>query len=143
MVNLFKFFTNLSSLIALSILLLFISCEECENITEPYLPVEYSIEGKWTYEANNLNTMYIYEDGIRYTFYCVGSNCDSLYNTFEAGDTNAIPGTNEYTFLNDTLTVDLNFGNELVTPITFECDGDKVNFITPGYSLYKLGSNCN
>ena len=43
---------------------------------------------------------------------------------------------------NDTLTVDLHFGNELVTPLTFECDGDKVNFITPGYSLYILGSNC-
>jgi len=23
----------------------------------------------------------------------------------------------------------------LVTPLTFECDGNKVNFITPGYSL--------
>ena len=46
------------------------------------------------------------------------------------------------TLENDTLTVDLHFGNELVTLLTFECDGDKVNFITPGYSLYILGSNC-
>ena len=38
--------------------------------------------------------------------------------------------------------VDLNFGNELVTPITFECDGGKANFITPTYSLVKLGSGC-
>ena len=62
-----------------------------------------------------------------------------LYITFEAGDSNALPGTNPYTFENDTLTVDLHFGNELVTPLTFECDGSKVNSITPGYSL---GSNC-
>ena len=65
-----------------------------------------------------------------------------LHNTYESGDSNAIPGTNHYTLENDTLIVDLHFGNELVTPLTFECDGDKVNFITPGYSLYILGSNC-
>ena len=65
-----------------------------------------------------------------------------LHNTYESGDSNAIPGTNHYTLENDTLTVDLHFGNELVTPLIFECDGDKVNFITPGYSLYILGSNC-
>ena len=51
-------------------------------------------------------------------------------------------GRNPATLENDILTVDLNFGNELVTPLTFECDGDKVNFITAGYSLYILGSNC-
>ena len=120
----------------------FMSCEKSKNLPAPYVPVEYNIEGKWTYEANNLNTLYIFEDGTRYTYYCVGSDCDSLYNTFEADDSNALPGTNPYTFENDTLTVDLHFGNELVTPLTFECDGNKVNFITPGYSLYSLGSNC-
>ena len=65
-----------------------------------------------------------------------------LHNSYESGDSNAIPGTNPYTIENDTLTVDLHFGNELVTPLTFKCDGDKVNFIIPGYSLYILGSNC-
>ena len=49
-------------------------------------------------------------------------------------------GCNSATLENDILTVDLHFGNELVTPLTFECD-DKVNFITPGNSLYILGSN--
>ena len=88
-------------------------------------------------------TMYIYENGIRYTYYCIGSDCDSLYNTFQAGDTNSIPSQLNYTFINDTLRVDLNFGNELVTPITFECDGGKANFTTPGYSLVRLNSGCN
>jgi len=37
----------------------------------------------------------------------------------------------------------LNFGNELVTPITFECDGGKANFSAPGYSLIRLNSGCN
>ena len=87
--------------------------------------------------------MYIYENGIRYTYYCIDDNCDSLYNTFQAGDTNALPGTNNYTFINDTLRVDLNFGNELITPITFECDGGEAYFETPKYSLHRLNSKCN
>ena len=102
----------------------------------------YPIDGKWTYEAS-LNTMYIFDNGIRYTYYCIGSNCDSLYQTYQAGDTNAIPGTNPYAFENETLTIDLHFGNELVTPVTFECDGDKARFVTPGYNMLRVGTNCS
>ncbi len=88
--------------------------------------------------------MYIFEDGIRYTYYCVGDDCESQYETFEAGDSNAIPGTNEYTFENGILTIDLNFGNELVAPLTFECDGGKVYLDSPNpYYLYRLGSVCD
>ena len=116
-----------------------ISCQK-ETTNNPTLP-SYDMEGKWTFPENSLNTMYIYENGIRYKYYCTTGNCDSLYSTFQAGDTNALPGTNNYTFANDTLIVNLN-GNELVTPITFECDGGKANFITPGYSLVKLDSGC-
>ena len=117
-----------------------ISCQK-EIINNPTLP-SYDMEGKWTNSNNNQSTMYIYENGLLYTYYCTTGNCDSLYNTFQAGDTNAIPGTNNYTFINDTLRVDLNFENELVTPITFECDGGKANFIISGSSLVKLGSGC-
>jgi len=102
----------------------------------------YPIDGKWTYEAS-LNTMYILDNGIRYTYYCVGSNCDSLYQTYQAGDTNALPGTHPYTFENDTLTVDLHFGNELVTPVIFECEGDKARFVTPAYNMLRVGTNCS
>jgi hypothetical protein len=129
--------TMILMLLAVSIF----SCKEEVETPNENSPT-YSIEGKWVYENNLFNTMYIYEDGIRFTYYCTTGNCDSLYNTFEAGDTNAIPGTNNYTFVNDTLIIDLNFGNELVTPVTFECDGEKANFETPGYSLYKLGTDC-
>ena len=122
-------------------LVLFFACGSDDTEDNP-LPT-YTIEGKWTYQGNNLNTMYIYENGIRYTYYCIDDNCDSLYNTFQAGDTNALPGTNNYTFINDTLRVDLNFGNELITPITFECDGGEAYFETPKYSLHRLNSNCN
>jgi hypothetical protein len=41
------------------------------------------------------------------------------------------------------LTVDLNFGNELVTPIVFECNSGEAYFETPGYSLVRLSSGCD
>ena len=59
-----------------------------------------TIEGKW--KMPNLdNTLYIFENGERFTYYCIAGNCDSLYNTFEAGDGNHIPGTEDYSVSND------------------------------------------
>ena len=133
-------------LIFLSIAIVFTACKkENIDITDTVTPEPetiYDMEGKWVYEGLSLNTMYIYEAGVRYTYYCTEGNCDSLYQTFEAGDANALPGTHNYTFVDDTLTVDLNFGNELVTPITFECEGGQAIFITPEYSVYRLESDC-
>ena len=128
-------------LLTLSILTLF-SCEkDSENLPAPY----YSIEGKWLIEGTvpEGNTMYLYEDGLRYTYYCVEGDCNALYNSYEANDGNHIPNPLNYTYENDILTVDLNFGNELVTPITFECDGGEAIFETPEYSLFRLNSDCN
>ena len=120
--------------------LLLIGCDEnSENLPAP----NYSLDGKWTFGDNSLNTMYLYEDGVRYTYYCVADDCNALYNSYVANDGNHLPLTNPYTFENDTLTVDLHFGNELVTPITFECDGGEAIFETPEYSLFRLNSGCN
>lgn len=120
--------------------LLLVGCDEnSENLPAP----NYSIDGKWTFGDNSLNTMYLYEDGVRYTYYCVADDCNALYNSYVANDGNHLPLTNPYTFENDTLTVDLHFGNELVTPITFECDGGEAIFETPEYSLFRLNSGCN
>ena len=127
-------------LLTLSIFTLF-SCEkDSENLPAPY----YSIEGKWLIEGMipEGNTMYLYKDGVRYTYYCVEGDCNSLYNSYEANDGNHIPNPLNYTYENDILTVDLNFGNELVTPIIFECDGGEAIFETPGYSLFRLNSDC-
>ena len=127
-------------LLTLSILTL-LSCEkDSENLPAPY----YSIEGKWVVEGSVPvgNTMYLYEDGLRYTYYCVEGDCNALYNSYEANDGNHIPNPLNYSYDNDILTVDLNFGNELVTPITFQCDGGEAIFETPGYSLFRLNSEC-
>ena len=119
--------------------ILLMGCDEdSENLPAP----NYSIDGKWTFEDNSLNTMYLYEDGVRYTYYCVAEDCTALYNSYEANDGNHLPETLNYSVENDILTVDLNFGNELVTPITFECDGGEAIFETPGYSLFRLNSDC-
>jgi hypothetical protein len=76
----------------------------------------YPIEGKWKPEGFS-NTLYILADGKQYTYYCVNQNCDSLYNTYEAADGNHLPNPNDYTFINNTLVIDLNFGNFLNSPI--------------------------
>jgi hypothetical protein len=102
----------------------------------------YSVEGKWIPEGFS-NTLYILEDGVKYTYYCTGSNCDSLYNTFEAGDENALPGTNPYWFANDTLTIDYHFGNIGVQYVEFECDGNILNFVESQSSNRWIRLNTN
>ena len=117
----------------------------CENDSENLPAPDNSIEGKWLIEGMipEGNTMYLYKDGLRYTYYCVEGDCNSLYNSYEANDGNHIPNPLNYTYENDILKVDLNFGNELVTPIIFECDGGEAIFETPGYSLFRLNSGCD
>ncbi len=129
-------------LLPLFLAIFVMSCEDdSENLPAPY----YSIEGKWVVEGSvpEGNTMYLFEDGLRFTYYCVEGDCNSLYNSYEANDGNHIPNPLNYTYDNDILTVDLNFGNELVTPITFECDGGEAIFELTGSSLFRLNSECN
>ncbi|MDA9875323.1 hypothetical protein N9D29_04880 [Flavobacteriaceae bacterium] len=124
--------------------LFIIACSSDDSSEDSPLPT-YTIEGKWLIEGSVPagNTMYLYEDGVRYTYYCVEGDCNALYNSYEANDGNHIPTTNPYTFENNVLTVDLHFGNELVTPVAFECDGGEAHFETPEYSLFRLNSDCN
>ena len=124
---------------------LFIIAFGCDEESDDIPLPAYTIEGKWVIDGGvpEGNTMYLYEDGVRYTYYCVEGDCQSLYDSFQAGDGNHIPGTNPYTFEDDVLTVDLHFGNELISPIRFECNGGEVYFETPGYSLFRLSSDCN
>lgn len=108
---------------------------------------EQTIEGRWLWSPGfgaPANTMYEYLSGTRYTYYCDTTECDESYwNALETSD--AIPGTETYTFEDNVLTIDLNFGNELTTTVAFECDGGKVNFQSSSFSLYRIGvnQNCN
>ena len=133
----------MKKLLLLSVFLIF-ACSSDDSSEDSPLPT-YTIEGKWLIEGTVPagNTMYLFEDGVRYTYYCVEGDCNALYNIYEANDGNHIPTTNPYTFENNILTVDLHFGNELVTPVVFECDGGEAYFETPEYSLFRLNSECN
>ena len=118
-----------------------VSCDDDTNLPAPY----YSIEGKWIWspsqDRTDANTMYEFVDGIRYTYYCITCPADDAYwNSLDITD--ALPDTDPYTFENDILTVDLDFGNELVALITFECEGGKL-FMDGEFShLWRLSSDC-
>jgi len=102
-----------------------------------------TIEGKWKM-LNFDNTMYIFENGERFTYYCTAGNCDSLYNTFEAGDGNHIPGTEDYSVSNDTITMDYHFGNILVSRMVFSCEGNIATFVDQNnLNNVRLGTNIN
>ena len=129
----------------LILLLLFIplvfSCDK-EGVNDPLI---YSIEGKWVWSPSenrsDTNTMYEFVDGVRYTYYCLDCPGDDDYwNSLEESD--RIPGANPYTYENDTLRVDLHFGNELVALITFECDGGKLFMDGEFSNLWRLSSDC-
>ena len=65
------------------------------------------------------------------------------FKSISCGPASNETDTNTYTFENDILIVDLNFGNELVTQVTFECDGGKL-FMDGEFShLWRLSSDCN
>ena len=118
-----------------------VSCDDDTNLPAPY----YSIEGKWIWspsqDRTDANTMYEFVDGIRYTYYCITCPADDAYwNSLDITD--SLPDTDPYTFENDILTVDLDFGNELVALITFECEGGKL-FMDGEFShLWRLSSDC-
>ena len=94
------------------------------------LVADEGIEGRWFWghELNSTpNTMYELLNGIRYTYYCDQNECDFTYwNSLDTSD--AIPNPNPYTFINDTLTINLFFGNTWETLVTFECNGDIASF---------------
>ena len=131
----------MNKLLLLSVLLLFCCCTNEDSSAVPKL--NHTIEGKWVSPNNTLNTMYIFEQGIRYTFYCSEDDCDSQYQSFQAADGNHLPTINPYTVENNILTVDLHFRNELITPLKFECEGNKVILEASSFELIRLESDCN
>ena len=111
----------------------------CASLASP-------IEGRWLaplVEGVPANTMYEFINDLRYTYYCSSdtNGCDSTYwNSLDLND--AIPNPNPYTFINDTLTVDIFFGNTWQTFAAFECDGDVVSLsdlTNIEWKWYRLG----
>ena len=109
-------------------------------------PLTSLIEGRWLaplIEGAQANTMYEFINNLRYTYYCSSdtNGCDSTYwNSLDLND--AIPNPNPYTFINDTLAVDVFFGNTWQRFAAFECDGDVISLsdsTSSEWKWYRLG----
>ena len=107
-----------------------------------------SIEGKWS-QTGFSNTLKIYENGLIYTYYCMGGNCDSLYNTYEAADGNHIPGIDGYTLQNGILTIDNDINDNdpgfALGSVTFSCEGNIYEIVTSQNmaTFVRLNTNVN
>ena len=98
-----------------------------------------AIEGRWIAEHFE-NTMYEFNGNMRLTYYCPVAVCDSVYwNSLDTSD--ALPTQNPYTFINDTLTIDLHFGNYSIEVVTFLCDSNVIDFNSQQSNLFRVGSN--
>jgi len=98
-----------------------------------------SIKGRWISEYYG-NTMYEFDGDVRLTYYCTTDVCDSTYwNSLDTSD--ALPTQNPYTFINDTLTIDLHFGNYFVEVVTFLCDGNVIDFNSQQTNLHRIGTD--
>ncbi len=130
-------------------LFILFNCNSNENESEN--PVEYQIEGKWLLEnagGSDLspNTMYEFQNGLRYTYYCDAFplDCDSEYwSSREISD--AIPNPANYT-IDDSQSLIINGG--LAYDITFNCDGKLISiaFTDTAWQWWRIGTdinNCN
>ena len=98
-----------------------------------------SIEGRWLLEQYS-NTMYEFDGDVRLTYLCTADVCDSTYwNSLDTSD--ALPTQNPYIFINDTLTIDLHFGNYSVEVVTFLCDGNVIDFNSQQTNLFRIGTD--
>ena len=99
----------------------------------------FPIEGRWVLEMYT-DTMYEFVDGLRLTYYCTADICDSTYwNSMDSSD--ALPTQNPYTFINDTLIIDLFSGSIFEEEITFLCDGKVVDFNSQQSNWYRVGTD--
>ena len=68
----------MKKLLLLFVLLIF-ACSSDDSLEDNLLS-KHTIEGKWLTQATVSNTMYLFKDGVRYTYYCVQGDCNA-YST--------------------------------------------------------------
>jgi len=99
----------------------------------------FSIEDRWILEMYP-NTMYEFNGDVRLTYYCDADVCDTTYwNSLDS--TASLPIQNPYTFINDTLIIDLYFGSIFEEEVTFLCDGNVIDFNSQQSNWYRLGTD--
>ncbi len=72
---------------------------------------------------------------MRYTYYCVTSDCG--WDTIEIGD--AIPNPPTYTMNDNTLTID----DDMLFELNFDCNGNIINivFTDSNWKWWRIGTN--
>ena len=80
-----------------------------------------SIIGRWNYVGFEQTVLYQFDSNYRYTIY--GTDGDF------GGLDEAIPNPNPYSIENDTITIDLFFGNIVNFLLSYSCEGQIVEFI--------------
>ncbi|WP_397447711.1 hypothetical protein [Polaribacter sp. R77954] len=114
-------------------------CSSCETNQEAELDItQNNIEllenGEWLLKDFEETIMYTFANGERATYY--GEN--SVFSD------EPIPGKHAFTFQENILTIDLNFGNIVTYEVQFSCDNNIVEFYEDGQlnsTLYKRDTN--
>lgn len=107
-------------IIAMVNLVFFISCQTNEEVvTETnQTKLELLESGEWLLKDFEDRVMYTFNNGERATYY--GEN--SIFPN------EPIPGKHAYSFLEEKITIDFNFGNIFTYEIKFSCDNNIVEF---------------
>lgn len=118
------FFCCLLALVVLT------GCEK-EEALEP----DCTIKGRWIPNGFD-NTLYEFTDDLRYTIY---SDTPGQFGTIA----DAIPNPKDYSFVGDSLVIDLNFGNFSTTEPIYKCDCNVVELSSANGTsiLYKEDYN--
>ncbi len=117
----------------LLIFLLILSLTSCAEDGEND---DCSIVGRWILEGFEDNVMYEFTDDLRYTIYAAEPG---MFGTIE----DAIPGPNDYMINQDSITIDLDFGNFSTNKVEFKCDCQVLDLVnTSGTTtLFTEGHN--
>ena len=108
---------NTIALFFISLILFSCSTESLDDAPK----YKETIVGRWHLDGFEKNTMYIFDSEKRYTIY----SDDGTFGVIE----DAIPNPNSYTFENNNLLIDLNFGNTFDAMVEFECENSIVKLI--------------
>ncbi|WP_146106910.1 hypothetical protein [Polaribacter porphyrae] len=128
---------SIFTLLTAATLLLFISCESNEEAIPETIETKTELleSGEWLLKGFEDRVMYTFVNGERATYY--GEN-DIFPNE-------PIPGKHAYSFQDDKITIDLNFGNIYTYEIKFSCDNNIIQFYNDkgelNSALYRKGSN--
>jgi hypothetical protein len=98
----------------------FFSCNNDDNSNNEQ--VNNTIIGRWHIVGFEQNTMWDFKNNLKYTIY-------SNNGVFGPTESSAIPNPNPWQIENETISIDLHFGNTLIRTLNFSRNGNVVKFM--------------